>query len=211
MPRKRSYDVLLPKLHKRLYKARFNANSSSCTTTNLSKLLTSCLTAVKSRVMRYYETVYERSRKNMFWSKCLFTYDFSTLYTTLPHNLIKEKLLDLIERAFKKIYKNEGTLYLVCNDRKSFFISIDHRGYTLWSCQNICNALSYLLDNIYIRFGYISYTDKLLVFRWAQIERTPLVADFFLFCYERDFMTLLLFLMIIKPIFLRHLTQPLDI
>ena len=37
----------LPKLHKRPYKARFIANSSSCTTTNLSKLLTSCLTAVK--------------------------------------------------------------------------------------------------------------------------------------------------------------------
>ena len=29
-------------------KARFTANSSSCTTTELSKLLTSCLTAVKS-------------------------------------------------------------------------------------------------------------------------------------------------------------------
>ena len=28
------------------YKARFFANSSSCTTTELSKLLTSCLTAV---------------------------------------------------------------------------------------------------------------------------------------------------------------------
>ena len=28
----------------------------------------------------------------------LSTYDFSTLYTTLPHNLIKEELLDLIER-----------------------------------------------------------------------------------------------------------------
>ena len=27
----------------------------------------------------------------------LSTYDFSNLYTTLPHNLIKEKLLDLIE------------------------------------------------------------------------------------------------------------------
>ena len=36
----------LPKLHKRPYKARFIANSSSCTTTVLSKLLTSCLTAV---------------------------------------------------------------------------------------------------------------------------------------------------------------------
>ena len=30
----------------------------------------------------------------------LSTYDFSILYTTLPHNLIKEKLIDLIERTF---------------------------------------------------------------------------------------------------------------
>ena len=37
----------LPKLHKNPYKARFIANSSSCTTTELSKLLTSCRTAVK--------------------------------------------------------------------------------------------------------------------------------------------------------------------
>ena len=47
----------LPKLHKTPYKARFIANSSSCTTTELSKLLTSCLTAVKkllsSIVKRY--------------------------------------------------------------------------------------------------------------------------------------------------------------
>ena len=58
----------LPKLHKRPYKARFIANSSSCTTTELSKLLTSCLTAIKSRVIRYCETVYETSNKNWFWS-----------------------------------------------------------------------------------------------------------------------------------------------
>ena len=42
----------LPKLHKTPYKARFIANSSSCTTTELSKLLTSCLTAVKNHVIR---------------------------------------------------------------------------------------------------------------------------------------------------------------
>ena len=56
----------LPKLHKRPYKARFIANSSSCTTTELSKLFTSCFTAVKSRVIRYYETVHERSGKICF-------------------------------------------------------------------------------------------------------------------------------------------------
>ena len=58
----------LPKLHKRPYRARFIANSSSCTTTELSKLLTSCRTAVKNHVIRYCEKVYERSGKNLFWS-----------------------------------------------------------------------------------------------------------------------------------------------
>ena len=48
----------------------------------------------------------------------LSTHDFSTLYTTLPHNLIREKLLDLIERTF---YKKEGKLYLACNYRNAFF------------------------------------------------------------------------------------------
>ena len=52
-----------------LYKARFIANSSSCTTTELFKLLTSCLTAVNSRAIRYYGTVYERSRKKCLISK----------------------------------------------------------------------------------------------------------------------------------------------
>ena len=54
----------LPKFHKRPYKARFIANTSSCTTTELSKLLTSCLTAIKAiKVIKYCETVYERSGK----------------------------------------------------------------------------------------------------------------------------------------------------
>ena len=58
----------LPKLHKRTYKARFIANSSSCTTTVLSKLLTSCLTAVKQHVIKYSDTIYARSFINLFWS-----------------------------------------------------------------------------------------------------------------------------------------------
>ena len=58
----------LPKLHKKPYKPRFIANSSSCMTTELSKLLTSCLTAVKKHVIKYCEKVYERSSKNLFRS-----------------------------------------------------------------------------------------------------------------------------------------------
>ena len=118
------------------YKARFIPNSSSCMTTELSKLLTSCLTAVKKYVIKYCEKVYERSGKILFWSiknsgevldklkardfnaTSLSTYDFSTLYTTLPHNSIKDKLIDLIERTFQR----EGSSYFACNDRNAFLL-----------------------------------------------------------------------------------------
>ena len=105
---------------------------------------------------------------------------FSTLYTTLPHNLIKEKLLDLIEWTFKRALENYGSLYLACNDRKAFFTSSDQSRYTLWSCQNVCDALSYLLDNIYIRFGTKSY--RQIVGIPMGTNCAPLVADLFLYC-----------------------------
>ena len=110
-------------------------------------------------------------------------YDFSTLYTTLPHNLIKEKLFDLIERTF---YKNEGKLYIACNEKKAFFTSAGHyRGYHVWSCQNVCDALSFLLDNIYIRFGTKLYRQCFGILMGTNCA--PLVADFFI-RYERDIM-----------------------
>ena len=62
--------TLLPKLPMRQSKGGFIANLSSCTTTKLSELLNSCLTAVKSHVIWYYETVYERSRKACFGPAC---------------------------------------------------------------------------------------------------------------------------------------------
>ena len=166
----------LPKLHKRPYKARFIANSSYCTTTELSKLLTSCLTAIKSHVIRYCETVYETSNKDWFWSiknsgevlsklKCrgfratsLSTYDFSTLYTTLPHNLIKEKLLDLIEWTFKRALMTERLFSLPLTK-----VGI-HFGHVRM-CATPCpiSLIIFILD-----WGP-SYTDKLLEFRWVQI------------------------------------------
>ena len=57
----------LPKLHKRHYKSRFIANSSSCTTTDVSILLTFCLTVIKNHVIKYCTTVYERNGKKIFW------------------------------------------------------------------------------------------------------------------------------------------------
>ena len=78
---------------------------------------------------------YEREGINYFWptkksteilnilktkgfqASTISTYDFSTLYTTLPHNLIRNQLVDLIENTFRR----EEVLYLVCNEEHAFF------------------------------------------------------------------------------------------
>ena len=62
---------------------------------------------------------------------------------------IKDKPIDLIEHTFPR----EKTLYLVCNDQRAFFTSDVYKNNDLLSWQNVCEALVYLLDNIFIRFG----------------------------------------------------------
>ena len=98
--------------------------------------------------------VLSKQKSRGFRATSLSTYDFSSLYTTLPHNLIKEKLLDLIEGAYKQFYKNEGTLYFACNDKNAFSLlhTIEDINFGLVRMY-VCDALSYLFDNIYISFG----------------------------------------------------------
>ena len=50
----------------------------------------------------------------------------------------------------------------------------------------MCDALHYLLDNIFIRFGSKLY--RQIVGIPMGTNSAPLVADLFLFCYKRDFM-----------------------
>ena len=151
----------LPKLHKRPYKSRFIANSSSCTTSELSILLTSCLNAIKYHVIKYCTTVYERKGKK----------PGEILYTTFPYTPERPKW------------------------------------YKLWSCQKMCDALHYLLDNIFIRVG--SKLNRQVVGIPVGTNCASLVAD--LFCFVMGETSCCLCQTIIKLILLKLLTPPPDI
>ena len=75
---------------------------------------------------------------------------------------------------------------MASNDKNDFFTSEQPKRYKLWSCQKLYDALHYLLDNIFIRFGSKLY--RQIVYIPMGTNCAPLVADLFLFCYERDFM-----------------------
>ena len=53
--------------------------------------------------------------------------------------------------------------------------------------KNVCDALTFLLDNILIGFGTKLYRQVVGIPMGTNCA-PPLVADLFLFCYERDFM-----------------------
>ena len=102
-----------PKLHKNRYKQRFIAGSAKCTTKPLSKLLTSILTAFKEGLQSYHNTCYSRSGINsdiletissrlLSEYNSIKTYDFSTLYTSIPHTQLKSWLKNIIHRCFSK-------------------------------------------------------------------------------------------------------------
>ena len=107
-----------------------------------------------------------------FLASGLSTYDFSTLYTTLPHNLIKEKLTKLIGHLTERAQ----FIWLVMI-KMPFFTSEQPKRYKLWSCQKMCDALHYLLDNIFIRFGSKLY--RQIVGIPMGTNCAPLVADLF--------------------------------
>ena len=127
------------------------------------------------------EVLYKLKSKS-FKASNLSTYDFSTLYTTLPHQRIKDKLIDLINRTFLL----ENIRYLACNEECAFFTSDVYKNYNLWFCQKVCDALVYLLDNTFIRFGTKLYRQTTDIPMGTNV--LLFVADLFLFCYEIDFM-----------------------
>ena len=69
---------------------------------------------------------------------------------------------------------------------RAFFTSDEYKKYKLQSCQNVCEALVYLLDTIFIRYGSKLY--KQIVGIPMGTNCAPYIADLFLFCYDRDFM-----------------------
>ena len=67
--------------------------------------------------------------------------------------------MDLIERTFQR----EGSLYIACNNKNAIFTSNAVRHFNLWSCQKVCEALGFLLDNSILDLA-LNYIDKLKLF-----------------------------------------------
>ena len=124
-------------------------------------------------------------RLRNFQGSPISSFDFSTLYTSLPHDLIKAKVLSLVKWCFNR----ESKTYLCITDKAGFFSNKKYDSYTCWTCTEIYEAFTFLMENIYM---YVQF-DGMVYQQIGGIpigpNCAPLIADLFLYCYERDFMS----------------------
>ena len=129
-----------PRLHKATYKHRFIASPFDCITKPLSVLLTHILPVIKGKLSNLSSVIYNRTGINEMWIlnnssellqkmnsfhypkiTSIQAFDFSTLYTSNPHQKLKDRIHMLVNQTF--LYRNGSRRYkhLVVNGDRTFF------------------------------------------------------------------------------------------
>ena len=191
----------IPKMPKSPVGERFIIASPKCSLKPLLKDATSILKLFQKQIQSYHDK--ERIWKGVsnFWviqnnqpvidriskintkkkAATIRTFDFSTLYTKIPHNLLKAALIEIIEFVFKGgisngVYVSKyGSVW-----RKPSGDS------TLYTKDNIVKLFELIIDNAYFQVG-----DK--IFRQVigipmGSDPAPFIANLFLYVYENRFM-----------------------
>ena len=95
------------------------------------------------------------------------TFDFSTMYTLIPHDLPKSRMNNIINNAFE--HKNGAARYthIKVSRNKCYFTNDPLNCDNKYTASDICKLIEFLVDNIYVRFGG-QLSDKRLAFLWEQ-------------------------------------------
>ena len=161
-------------------KHRFIAGSRKCTTKQLSSLLTKILTVIKTGLEKYRSIKTSHTGVNIRWilknstnllsslshlgvhrATSIQTFDFSTLCTSIPHDLLKSRM-------------------------NSIIISDPLNGDKKYTANDICKMIGFLVDNIHVRFGGQLFQQMVGISMGTNCA--PLLADLFLYSYENEFL-----------------------
>lgn len=209
-----------PKLHKDPVDLRFISSSSNCSTTTLSKLLTSMLVVVKDTLQSKDRDLIRRTGVRRFfvvnsydqvshflkgwvrnrYSSALHTIDFSKMYTTLPHKDLIARIGNVIREAARSRFPS-GSLANVG-------IRATRRGDS-WSCKwakgnhavhdrdsqfipikLFITLVAYLVNNSYVHARGILMRQTLGIPMGTNCA--PLLADLYLYWYEANYIDRLL-------------------
>ena len=194
----------IPKMHYTPSRKRFIIASSNCSSKPLSSLTSRLFKHIFHQIKNFHLKSTFYSNYNFFWviensfpvierldeinrikgAKDISTYDFSTLYTKLPHNDLIRVLEEIIDFVFdgKNFRDDKKKRYLTIKGKKSFWSN--KKGTHSYTKQNIKELVSHLIKGCYFQFGNHIFVQ--LIGIPMGIDPAPFWANLYLYFYEHN-------------------------
>ena len=194
-----------PKLHKNPIGFRFIVASKACSTKPLTKVVSRIFKMIFAHVESFHNKSRFYSSFKKFWvvqnsfpilekmdrinlkknAKSLYTFDFSTLYTTIPHKLLIEVLSNIIKFVFKsnsnkKIGFSESSVYW----------TNEGVGKRYFTQKSLIECVSYLILKCFFTIGGNVFKQDIGI--PMGIDPAPFWANLFLYHFESKYVQLLI-------------------
>ena len=75
--------------------------------------------------------------------------------------------------------------------RRDFFSNNKYDSFTCWTCTELCEVFTFLMENKYMHVHFDGMDYQQIVRIPMDTNCAPLIDDLFLYCYEGDFMSIL--------------------
>ena len=201
----------VPKMHYNPPRFRFIVASSTCSTKPLSSIASIIYKHIFNQVKTFHNKSTFYRNYNRFWpienskpiieelkrinkrngAKDISTYDFSTLYTKLPHDDLLNNLYEIVDFVFSGgNKKKDGNRKFLTVKGKSVFWTKKKHGKDSFSRQDIKTLTAHLIKETYFLIGNKLFHQVIGI--PMGIDPAPFWANLHLYKYECDFITSLM-------------------
>ena len=167
----------IPKMHKAPIGARFIIAAKRCSIKPLSKAIMKVFKLIYKQIENFHAKGKFYSNYNLFWviqnskpvidklnninnrnnARTITTYDFSTLYTNIPHADLIMKLEKIIDIAFK----GGKAKYIRVNDNRAYWCNYKSNKNTCFSIDSLKRIVKYLITDSYFSVGNITLLQRI--------------------------------------------------
>ena len=193
----------IPKLNKNPVGSRFIITSKNCSTKPLSKAVSNVFKLIYFQIENFHPKSKFLSNYKKFWvlqnvdpvieniniinrkkkAISVATYDFSTFYTTFPHDKLIKNLSNVIDFVFES-----GNRTHICISKKNVACwgkkSKDNIGF---SKSTLTTFLKHLIQNCHFMDGNSLFRQKIGI--PMEIDPAPFWANLFLYTYEYEYLS----------------------
>ena len=199
----------MPKMHYTPSRARFIVASAQCSTKPISNVTSKLYKKFFQQIESFHNKSYFYKNYNRFWvvqnsrpiveklnsinnkrrAKTISTFDFSTLYTKLPHQDLVEVLSKNVEFAFNGRKDKSSGNYLTVKGNKVFWTKKKH-GSNSYTKSKIIQMTSHLIEECYFTVGNLLILQSIGI--PMGIDPAPFWANLYLHHYEYKFVSTLI-------------------